>query len=250
MDTIHLKIAMIYCHDRVRMIAVALGWILTSSLVSAQVDAGSCGDFTGVQWDYRKATPKQRIEVEGSHFRPETENLIRGYRGPLGADLSYTLRASPNHLRALISLTRWSERLKKDHLPDMPFPAECYFERAIRFQTDDHAVRMLYALFLIGKARPVEAASQLESAARMAPDNPFTMYNIGMVYCDMKNYTQALGYAHKAMTMGFTKRELRQCLETAGRWVDPVAKDDQSLTPENSAPAALPAASAASQQDD
>ena len=208
-------------------IAVALLLINISSISSAQVDASVCGDIGKPQWDYRYATQAQHNEVEGAHFVPVVENLIRGNRGYLGGDLAYTLRASPNHHRALISVTRWSEKLKVLQLPDMPLPVECYFERGIRYKADDHMVRLLYAQFLIGKARPAEATQQLEQVARMVGENGFTLYNIGLIYTELKDYGQALAYAHKSMTLGFFKPELRQRLEKAGNWVEPPDSGDE-----------------------
>lgn len=202
--------------------------ILSTQNIYAQVDATICGDLSGVQWDYRTATQKQHIEVEGAHFPPIVENLIRGNRGYLGGDLAYTLRASPNHHRALASLMNWSDRLKLYILPNMPLPVECYFERGIRYKADDHVVRMLYAQFLAGKNRIIEVEKQLEQVASMAGDNAFTLYNIGLLYSDIKNYEKALQFAHQALALGFSKPELRQRLENAGQWKEPSVAEDKT----------------------
>lgn len=228
---------------KIRLVAPALVLSISSPLSWAQVDASVCGDLGRTQWDYRFATQAQHNEVEGAHFVPKVENLISGKSGPLGGDLNYTLKAVPNHHRALVSIMRWSKKLKLPQLPAMPLPVECYFERGIRFKADDHIVRMLYAQFLIDQARPAEAAKQLEQVARMAGDNGFTLYNIGLLYSDMKDYGQALTYAHKAMTLGFSRPELRQQLESAGRWTEPAAENAEPVA---SAPSPASAASAAS----
>jgi TPR repeat protein len=162
-------------------------------------------------------------QVEGAHFPPHVELWTRGNRGPLGSDIDYTILHIPNHHRALISIARRAGQLKLPQLPNMRYPVECYFERAIRYKSDDHIVRMLYAQFLIDHERPAEAAHQLESVAGMAGDNGFTMYNIGLIYADMKDYAQALTFAHKAAALGFSRPELRQRLEKVGRWVEPAA---------------------------
>jgi hypothetical protein len=232
----------------IRLIAIGFTLTIAYSVSWSQVSADQCGDYrSNLQWDYRKATEKQHIEVEGAHFVPKVENLIAGNRGSLGGDLHYTLGASPNHHRALVSITRWSERLKRTQLPNMPFPVECYFVRGLAFTPDDNVVRMLYAQFLIGQTRAGDAVKQLERVSSTAGDNGFTMYNIGLIYFDMKNYAQALAFAHKATAFGFLRTELRQELERVGHWAEPVtgaverAASAPAQTPVSAAPSATPA---------
>ena len=209
----------------------------------AQVTAEACGPVTGLT-DYRKKTD-YGLQVEKAHFPAQVENWTRGHSGPLGADIDYTIQRIPNHHRALASIARQAERAKKDQLPVMQYPVECYFERAVRFTPDDHVVRMLYAQFLISRARVSEATKQLEQADRLVPDNPFTMYNIGLVYFDMKDYAHALAYAHKAMAMGLERPELRQQLESVGRWTEPETGASSPSTSTVPATAPSPASSAA-----
>ncbi|MCZ2439614.1 MAG: hypothetical protein LC119_05500, partial [Burkholderiales bacterium] len=139
-------------------------------------------------WDYRKDRGEPLRLVEGAHFPAQVEALIRGNRGYLGGDIDYTLRAFPNHHRALISMTRYAERTKQDPPPHMRFTVECWYERAIRFAKDDPIVRMLYAQYLQSKARREEALAQLEVATGLAGDNPMTHYNAGLVYVELKQY--------------------------------------------------------------
>ena len=209
---------------------LAFACLLLGNAAVAQVDATVCGDLGTPRWDYRYATQAEHIEVEGAHFVPVVENLIRGNRGYLGGDLSYTLRASPNHHRALVSIMKWSEKLKSLQLPDMPYQVECYFDRGIRYKADDHVVRLLYAQFLVSNSRPVDAVKQLDQVVKMAGDNGFTLYNVGLLYSDMKDFDQALVYAHKAMAKGFFRPELRKRLEQAGRWLEPVKGSEPDAT--------------------
>ena len=53
-------------------------------------------------FDYRTATKDKLKLVESYHFTPKVESLIGGQSGTLGADIDYTLRAFPNHPRALL----------------------------------------------------------------------------------------------------------------------------------------------------
>ena len=64
-------------------------------------------------------------------------------------------------------------------------------------------------------------ARKLELVKKADPDNPFTQYNVELIYLDMKNYDKALEQAHKAYELGFGRTELRDRLKSAGRWKDP-----------------------------
>jgi tetratricopeptide (TPR) repeat protein len=155
------------------------------------------------------------------HFTPKVENLIAGQSGTLGADINYTLRAFPNHHRALISATRLAEREKNDQPPGMLWPVECYFERAIRFASDDIVVRSLYAQWLGKRGRRPEAQWQLETALKSAQDSPISHYNIGLVYLELGDYDRALAQAHRALELGWPRQELAQQLKSAGKWREP-----------------------------
>jgi hypothetical protein len=229
------------CQSRVALVAAA-ALIALVGTTAAQVPRGPdvCGPVPDehVQWDYRRATQRQRAEVEGAHFAPQTEALIAGKRGYLGGDMHYTLSASPNHHRALVALSLWSERLRRPQAPHMRYPIECYFDRAIRFASDDQVVRMLYGRYLSKQhGREAAAVAQLEKAVELAADNPFTQFNVGMIYFEMKRYDEALSHAHRAMALGMDRPDLKQNLVTAGKWVDPAA--DAAPTP-----AATPASAA------
>ncbi len=228
------------------MVATALLVSLVGT-AAAQVPAGLsiCGPVPDehVQWDYRRATQRQRVEVEGAHFSPQTEALISGKRGTLAGDLQYTLGASPNHHRALVAITRWGERLRSPQPANMRYSIECYFDRAIRFAPDDQVVRMLYASYLSKRnGREAEAVTQLQKAVELAADNPLTQYNVGLIYVDMKRYDEALAHAHRAMALGMDRPELKQSLVAAGKWAEPAADAAPAAA---SAPASAPAPAAA-----
>ena len=161
--------------------------------------------------------------------------LVKPMGANFGGDFDYTLRASPNHHRALIALARYSERVKKPQLADAGWSVDCYFDRAMRFAKDDMIVRMIYAGHLGRTDRIAEAQAQLDYVAGSAGDNPFTHYNLGLLYFEIKRYDQALAQAHTALQMGLTRTELRDALKKVGKWVEP---------PQAAAPAD-PAASAA-----
>lgn len=208
----------------------------------AQPSGGACGSLANAfgPFDYRYVRGHELQIVEGAHFTPTVEELIRGNRGNLGSDLDYTLRAFPNHHRALVSMIRYGERTKSPQPPNTRYPVECYLERAIRFQRDDVIARLLYATFLQKAGRHDEANAQLEQAEGFAGDSAFTHYNIGLVYLDGKNYQGAVRQAHRAYELGFPRTELKDRLIAAGKWKDPPASAADSRTPQGAQPASAP----------
>lgn len=223
--------------------------------------AQNCGPIANAYgpFDYRTQRPRLAI-VEEYHFPPHVEALIRrqGMSGvAIGGDLDYTLRASPNHHRALVSMSRYGERLRRDKVPGADYTVECYFDRAIRFAPDDPIVRMIYAGFLGRQNRLPEAERQLEAAARQAGDNAFTLYNIGLVYLELKRPAKALEFAHRAKALGWPRPELEQRLREQGQWQEPApaaaaasqAASSAAPAPGSDGPAqAAPAASAPTAQ--
>jgi hypothetical protein len=220
--------------------------------VFGQVDANYCGSIANGfgPFDYRPDrdtlmrgdgdhTHKLGL-VEGAHFTKEVELLIRGRSGGLkpGGDIDYTLRAFPNHHRALISVMRYGEKEANQKPSGLRYVVECYFERAIRFSPDDALVRIIYSTYLTQNKRIPEAVAQLDQATRIAGESVFTQYNIGLAYFDMKIYDRALTQAHRALALGFERVELRQLLEKAGQWKEPAMSPD---APPPATPADTPA---------
>ena len=207
-----------------RLAGVLAALTLTyATTATAQPTVSGCGSLANSfgPHDYRTERGQPLRLVEGAHFTPVVEALISGHRGYLGGDLDYTLRAFPNHHRALVSMMRYGERTKTPQPPNVRYPVECYFLRAVQFQPDDTTVRMLYATFLQKAGRGQVADEQLRLAEEYAKDNAFTHYNIGLVYLDGKNYESALRQAHRAYALGFPRTELKERLQAAGHWRDP-----------------------------
>ncbi len=200
-----------------------------ASVALAQSNYSSCGSLDNPYgpFDYRLQKSKLNI-VEQYHFTPNVESLVSGKSSTfVGGDLDYTLRASPNHHRALMAMMRLGEKLKTPQPQGLSYSVECYFERALRFRSDDSIVRMLYATYLFKNNREPDAVRQLGLASESAGDNPFTHYNIGLIYLDLQKYDQALAQAHKAYGLGFTQAALREKLKSLGKW------KESSDTPQN-----------------
>jgi tetratricopeptide (TPR) repeat protein len=193
-----------------------------AAVAPARAQASLCGDLWNAYgpYDYRSARDKLAI-VERFHFTPQVEALVKGVSGSIAGDIGYTLRAFPNHHRALISIMRLGEKQKTPHPEGSRYSVDCYFERAVRFRPDDHVVRMIFAGHLGKTGREEAALQQLESATHLVGDNPMSHHNIGLVYLELKQYDRALAQAHKAMALGYERTDLKDQLKAAGRWVDP-----------------------------
>lgn len=210
----------------------------SGSAVGADVDDFSCGALQNAYgpYDYRSDRDKLGV-VESFHFTPEVANLIRGKSGHIGGDLDYTLRAFPNHPRALMAMVQLGEREKKTKVFGAQYSVECYLHRAIRFRSDDPTAKMIYANYLVKNRRSKDALDQLNDAASLNDSNSSLDYNIALVYLELKEYDQALAYAHKAYQAGFPLPGLRDRLKRAGKWREfaPDSKVDRHNGDEGSA---------------
>lgn len=188
-----------------------------------------CGELKNHYGPFDYWTDKDRLPiVETVHFTVEIETLKSGKTSTLGGDIGYTLRAFPNHPKALMAMMQLGEKLKNDQPPGAGYPVFCYFERAIRFRPEDATARMMYGVYLAKKKKHEAALTQLETAEKFAGENANLHYNLGLVYFDLGKYDQSLRHAQMAYRMGFPLPGLRAKLEKAGQWQDfqPVIKPD------------------------
>ena len=211
-------------------VALAIVALLAGPPATAQTAAGPCtlvplgGEGP---WDYRSKNPRV-ISMETFHFTPKVEALLSGQAGAsIAVDLEFVLRYSPNHHRALDAFVRLAEREKTTQPREAKFTAQCHFERAVVFRPDDAVARMMFANYLLKHGKEAEGLYHLAIAKGQQADNPFTQYNIGLVYADSGKYDLALEQAHKAEALGFQRTELRDKLKAAGRWRDQPASAPQ-----------------------
>jgi len=229
---------------------VVLGTVASPWAAAQQADP-ACGNpfvTTFGPHDYLVDQSKRKI-VEDYHFTPRVESLIAGQSGSLGGDLDYTLRAFPNHHRALISMMNLGAKLKTPKPAGAQFSVECYFTRALLFRPDDSIARMVYAKYLSSNGRKPEAVAQLDYAAQRSQDSGFTQYNAGLLYFEVGAFDKALVQAHKAMGLGFERPALKQQLQAAGKWVDapPVEPAAAASSASSAMTSAAPTGSAASE---
>ena len=130
--------------------------------------SGQFGPF-----DYNNPDNKgQRLNlVESAHFTPEVESLIRGHSSYIGSDLDYTLRAFPNHPRALNAMARLAIQEKTPTPRGAHFSVECYFSRAIEFTPSDPIPYLLYGNYLAKNSREQEALEKYQQAEKIDPQN-------------------------------------------------------------------------------
>lgn len=185
----------------------------------AQTESDACGSLANAYgpFDFRVDRDKL-VVVETHHFTPSVQNLIRGATGTLGQDLDYTLRAYPNHPGALSAMAKLADRDRTDRPNGSTYTVDCWFIRALRFRSNDHLVRMLYANTLIQKKRTAEASAQLDIVANLLSDNPFSFYNLGMLYFDLGEFDKAAAQARKAQELGFPRMNLIEKLKVNGHW--------------------------------
>ena len=173
-------------------------------------------------FDYR-VDKEHLVVVEKWHFNQQVETLVRGNTSVnIGADISYTLRAYPNHHRALMAMRNLARREKVDKPAGSTYTVACWFQRAERFQPDDGMVKVLHGIYLMGAGRAQEAVAKLEAARSLDSGNPNVHYNLGLAYLDLRQYDKALESAHRAYAAGFPLAGLRNRLKRAGQWHDSV----------------------------
>ena len=205
---------------------VLVAGLTLHGLSQAQPSPELCGGLRGNMYgpyDYVREADKVPIVNQG-HFSDRVELLLGGKSSATaGGDLNYTLRAIPNHHRALVATERFAEKTKQDPPPEMQYTVECWYERALRLSPDDHVARMLYASYLVRKKRVSDADIQLKRVLLKRADQPFTVNNVGLIYLDMGRPEEALAQAYVVEALGMTPSPLRLQLEKRGLWRDPAA---------------------------
>lgn len=171
-------------------------------------------------FDYRNsAFVKNLYLVESAHFTSNVETLESGSTAAMpGHDLDYTLRAFPNHHRALNSMANYQIRFPGSVPPEASHTAECYFERALRFTPDDATVRMLRGIYYAKIGKNQKALDDYKYTLEKSPNSSQIHYNIGLLYVKLKNFKLARMHAKRAYELGFPLPGLRDQLKRSGEW--------------------------------
>ena len=169
--------------------------------------------------DFNALQDQKRIrQIESHHFDADTENLVRGITGSIGADLDFLVRYSPNHHRGLAAMVRLSLKDKTSKPSGVKIPVECYLLRALEFKPDDVEVQKIYATYLARLGRDAEALARFEEAEKLAPEDPFLAYNLGLLLTEKRDFERARMYAEKAYAGGVQLPGLRDKLARQGQW--------------------------------
>ncbi len=160
--------------------------------------------------------------VETHHFTPGVEQLQRGKSGPVVSDLDYTLRAWPNHHRALNAMMRYQTSLQRGQMQQLfasgiP-PVECYLQRAINFSSSDATTRMLFGMLLHKKNQLERAEQEYRAAIDLAPGDRQTQYNLGLLLVDRGKYVEAKTIAETLYGEDFPLPGLQNKLRRKGQW--------------------------------
>ena len=157
-------------------------------------------------------------QIESHHFDADTENLIRGITGSIGADIDFLVRYSPNHHRGLAALVRLALKEKTAKPGGVQIPVECYLLRAFEFKPADAEVQKIYGTYLARLNRDDEALAMFKRAEKLVPEDPVVAYNIGLLLTDRRDFEQARAYAKKAYAGGLQLPGLRDKLARQGQW--------------------------------
>jgi tetratricopeptide (TPR) repeat protein len=156
--------------------------------------------------------------VESAHFHPSTEMLRSTKRSSaMYGDLDYTLRAFPNHHRALNTLIRFLST-NVDYRRTKLSPPECYFLRALNFAPNDSTTHMLYGIYLYKVQAYDLALKSYKTAEKSTPSNAQLQYNLGLVYIALEDYAEAKNYAVKAYAQNFPFQGLKNKLKKLDVW--------------------------------
>lgn len=188
---------------------------------SAAFAAANCGDLENAYGPYDYTDPAVREQflpvVERAHFTPSVENLVRGHYGTIIGDLDYTLRAFPNHHRALYSMMK-HQLAHPVGLDSQYYTIECYFQRAIRFAPHDPVPHMLFGIFHYKSGRLDGALEKYLDAYRMSPDWVELNYNLGLLYLELDKDEKAVLHAKYAYEHGYVLQGLKDKLSDQGLW--------------------------------
>lgn len=176
-------------------------------------DVPGCGSLQNAYGPYDYRDPVARRDhipiVDDFHFNSDVETLRAGQSGTVLGDLTYVLRAVPNHHRALRSIANYG--LQNGRFPpDTSVPSvECFFLRAIAFRPEDEQVRAIYANYLFKKGDKAAARTQYEEALRLAPKSAEISYVAGLFFVEVGDLPKARELAEIAYGAGHPLPGLR-----------------------------------------
>lgn len=203
---------------RIALTAFVAGLLAWGASAHAQEVPG-CGVLENAYGPYDYRDPVNRRDklpvVERFHFTPDVESLRQGRSGSVIGDLRYTLRAFPNHPRALSAVGRYGLSGGRIPADDYIQSVDCYFERAIAFTPGDAAVHAIYANYLFKLGNREDARKHYEEALRLAPESIEISYAAGLFFVDVGELERAKTLAEIAYGNGYPLPGLRNKIAAA-----------------------------------
>ena len=193
------------------------------SLFSATVSfAESCGTLKTIYGPFDFTNPDhvrtKLPRVESHHFTPEVERLVHGTTDTyIIGDLDKTLKAFPNHHRALWSVSRLQRKPEYKH-DTRYYTADCYFKRAINFIPTDRVVYLIYGMHLQAVGDYQNAEAQYKYALKLSPSYADAHYNLGLLYMDINKIDKARSHALTAYQYGHPLQGLKRRLTRVNAW--------------------------------
>ncbi|MGH8501163.1 MAG: tetratricopeptide repeat protein [Gammaproteobacteria bacterium] len=204
------------------LIALALSGVVSPCSGAIPAVAEGCGDPFDRggfgPFDYTNSEHQdQMYRVTSEHFTPSVEALQAGATSEnLMHDLDFTLRAIPNHHRALYAMLR--HKLNPAGKQSGYKTPECYFQRALQFKPTDGVVHMLFGIYLYGNGDMQESLEELQQAVKIMPSSAEAHYNLGLVSLAVKDHEAARKHAQEAYRLGYPLPGLRERLQELGVW--------------------------------
>ncbi len=157
--------------------------------------------------------------VTDHHFTPSMEALQEGNTAlTIAGDLDYTIRAIPNHHRALYTAIRYwflGDLAGPYQLNKLQAP-ECLLNRARHFAPHDHKLVLLEAIYLHKRGLFQKAKERYEEAEAHLEYKGELFYNFGLLHFDLKDYEEARRYAELAREEGYQMPGLDRKLKRVG----------------------------------
>lgn len=159
--------------------------------------------------------------VEIAHYTKHVQLLMDGadpVDHTMNSDnLDYTLRAFPNHHRALWTMIQWYIKHGRPKSAQSPVPPpECWLQRAIAFRPKDAVDYMLYGIYLHLSGLQERSLDYYKKAIGLDPTLAEAHYNYGLALVDRKKYQEARNEARLAYKLGYPLPGLRDRLRRAG----------------------------------
>jgi tetratricopeptide (TPR) repeat protein len=172
--------------------------------------------------------------VESAHFNAKVEQLISGAKPnrEMEWDLDYTLRAWPNHHRALYTVVRYRGIHGAYKHPNLS-PAECYLQRAINFSPKDGTTFMIYGILLQKTGSKAKALDAYRKAQELSPNDMQIKYNLALLLFDLKNYDESKELAIEVYRVNYPLKGLKKKLIAAGQLTEEELSSKRPAAEEN-----------------